>query len=63
MDWFSRNTTDELRAEAKQTEANIASATRLQAAFGSSGCTGEDNDIARYQRTLSQINEELKHRS
>ncbi|MGI5436457.1 hypothetical protein ACQEV4_02965 [Streptomyces shenzhenensis] len=62
MGLFSRTTTDELHAEAKQTEANIASATRLQAAFGSSGVMGDDNVIAGYQHTLSQINQELKQR-
>jgi len=62
MGLFNRITTDELRAEVEQVEANIASATRLQAAFGAGGDMGDDNVIAGYQHTLSQINEELQRR-
>ncbi|MFH9816158.1 hypothetical protein [Streptomyces sp. NPDC017230] len=60
MGLFSRATANELRDEAKQVEANIASATRTQKAFGAKGTHGEDNVIAGYQHQLNQINEELK---
>lgn len=63
MSLISRTTTEELRAEAKQAEANIASATRLQSAFGVGGDMGEDNVIVGYQHTLSQIEQELERRS
>jgi multidrug resistance efflux pump len=63
MGFFSRHSTDELRAEAKQAQTNVESATRMQAAFGATAPTGEDNALSNYQRTLDQVNQELQRRS
>lgn len=64
MGLFSRTTSDELRAEAKEAEANIASATRLQAAFGANRPADHvDNVISGYQHTINEIHDELKRRA
>ncbi|MDX3839586.1 hypothetical protein [Streptomyces europaeiscabiei] len=63
MVFFSRHSTDELRAEAKQAQANVDSAARMQSAFGATALTGEDNALDGYRRTLDQISQELQRRS
>jgi len=62
MGFFSRHSTDELRAEAKQAQVNVESAARMQAAFGATAPSGEDNALAMYRQKLDQVNQELKRR-
>jgi hypothetical protein len=63
MGLFSRYTTDELHAEAKQAQVNVESAARMQAAFGATAPSGEDNALAMYRQERDRINQELKRRS
>jgi len=63
MGFFSRHSTDELRAEAKQAQVNVDSAARTQSAFGATAPTGEDNALWRYRNELDLINQELQRRS
>lgn len=62
MGFFSRHSTDELRAEAKQAQTNVDSAARMQTAFGATTPSGEDNPLSNYRQTLDQINQELRRR-
>jgi hypothetical protein len=63
MALFSRHTTDELRAEAKQAQVYVESAARMQAAFGATAPSGEDNALTVYRQKLDHVNQELKRRS